>query len=64
MSFTAEVKDELSRLEDRDKSAQLAQLSALMRVCGTQGQRPLLHSHSHRDRRRRAYRHQDDAQAL
>ena len=35
MSFTAEVKDELSRLEDRDKSAQLAQLSALMRVCGT-----------------------------
>ena len=51
MSFTAEVKDELSRLEDRDKSAQLAQ-------------RPLLHSHSHRDGRRRAYRNQDDAQAL
>ena len=35
MSFTAEVKDELSRLEDRDRTAQLAQLSALMRVCGT-----------------------------
>ena len=35
MSFTAEVKDELSRLEDRDKTAQMAQLSALMRVCGT-----------------------------
>lgn len=35
MSFTAEVKDELSRLEDRDRTAQMAQLSALMRVCGT-----------------------------
>ena len=35
MSFTAEVKDELSRVEGKTENARLAQLSALMRVCGT-----------------------------
>ena len=35
MSFTAEVKDELSRVEGKTHDAELAQLSALMRVCGT-----------------------------
>ena len=34
MSFTAQVKDELSRVEGAP-SAELAQLSALIRVCGT-----------------------------
>ncbi|QOY61287.1 DNA-binding protein WhiA [Thermophilibacter immobilis] len=35
MSFTAEVKDELSRVEAPDVTSELAQLSALIRVCGT-----------------------------
>ncbi len=35
MSFTAEVKDELSRVECAQPAAELAQLSALVRVCGT-----------------------------
>ena len=35
MSFTAEVKDELSRVEDKDRDAALAELSAIMRICGT-----------------------------
>lgn len=35
MSFTAEVKDELSRVEAPSRTAELAQLSALVRVCGT-----------------------------
>ncbi|WP_455138622.1 DNA-binding protein WhiA [Thermophilibacter sp.] len=35
MSFTAEVKDELSRVEAPSRAAELAQLSALVRVCGT-----------------------------
>lgn len=35
MSFTAEVKDELSRVEPPSRLAELAQLSALVRVCGT-----------------------------
>ncbi len=35
MSFTAEVKDELARVECTEPAAELAQLSALMRVCGT-----------------------------
>lgn len=35
MSFTAEVKDELSRVEARDLRSELAQLSSLVRVCGT-----------------------------
>ena len=35
MSFTAEVKDELSRVEAPTRAAELAQLSALVRVCGT-----------------------------
>ena len=35
MSFTAEVKDELSRVEGDSAHAALAELSALMRVCGT-----------------------------
>ena len=35
MSFTAEVKDELSRVEPAAGVAELAQLSALIRVCGT-----------------------------
>lgn len=35
MSFTAEVKDELARVEMTSRMAKLAQLSALMRVCGT-----------------------------
>lgn len=35
MSFTAEVKDELSRVEDGELDCALAELSALMRVCGT-----------------------------
>ena len=35
MSFTAEVKDELSRVEPATPVAELAQLSALIRVCGT-----------------------------
>lgn len=35
MSFTAEVKDELSRVEAPVAAAELAQLSALIRVCGT-----------------------------
>lgn len=35
MSFTAQVKDELSRVEGPVPMAELAQLSALIRVCGT-----------------------------
>jgi DNA-binding protein WhiA len=35
MSFTAEVKDELSRIEGPTPTCALAELSALMRVCGT-----------------------------
>ena len=35
MSFTAQVKDELSRVEPSNRMAELAQLSALVRVCGT-----------------------------
>lgn len=35
MSFTAEVKDELSRVEAPSPVAELAQLSALVRICGT-----------------------------
>ncbi|OUO35577.1 DNA-binding protein WhiA [Olsenella sp. An290] len=35
MSFTAQVKDELSRVEGGTPAAELAQLSALVRVCGT-----------------------------
>ena len=35
MSFTAEVKDELSRIDGGDVTCALAELSALMRVCGT-----------------------------
>lgn len=35
MSFTAEVKDELARVENPSQMAELAQLSALVRVCGT-----------------------------
>lgn len=35
MSFTAEVKDELSRVEPESHECALAELSALMRVCGT-----------------------------
>ena len=35
MSFTAEVKDELARVEGPTKLAQYAELSAIMRVCGT-----------------------------
>ena len=35
MSFTAEVKDELSRVEAPLPACELAQLSALIRVCGT-----------------------------
>ncbi len=35
MSFTAEVKDELSRVEPDSHESALAELSALMRVCGT-----------------------------
>ena len=35
MSFTAEVKDELSRVEGESADVALAELSALMRVCGT-----------------------------
>lgn len=35
MSFTAEVKDELSRVDDKDFACALAELSAIMRVCGT-----------------------------
>lgn len=35
MSFTAEVKDELARVEGPTRLAELAQLSALIRVCGT-----------------------------
>ena len=35
MSFTAQVKDELSRIEPASRMAELAQLSALVRVCGT-----------------------------
>lgn len=35
MSFTAEVKDELSRVDRHDVPCALAELSALMRVCGT-----------------------------
>ena len=35
MSFTAEVKDELSRVEGSCPDCSLAQLSALVRVCGT-----------------------------
>ena len=35
MSFTAQVKDELSRVEPPNRMAELAQLSALVRVCGT-----------------------------
>lgn len=35
MSFTAEVKDELARVETDDELALFAELSALVRVCGT-----------------------------
>ena len=35
MSFTAEVKDELSRVDNATREAELAQLSALVRICGT-----------------------------
>ena len=35
MSFTAEVKDELSRVEAGSELCEIAQLSALIRVCGT-----------------------------
>lgn len=35
MSFTAEVKDELSRVEGETPTCDLAELSALMRICGT-----------------------------
>ena len=35
MSFTAEVKDELSRVEGDCEGCGLAELSALMRICGT-----------------------------
>ncbi|WP_321971116.1 DNA-binding protein WhiA [Paratractidigestivibacter sp.] len=35
MSFTAEVKDELARVDGPNENAQRAQLSAIMRVCGT-----------------------------
>lgn len=35
MSFTAEVKDELSRIDGAGRDCALAELSALMRVCGT-----------------------------
>ena len=35
MSFTAEVKDELSRVDGDGTNAALAEISALMRVCGT-----------------------------
>ena len=35
MSFTAEVKDELSRVEAPSRAAELSQLSALVRICGT-----------------------------
>lgn len=35
MSFTAEVKDELSRVDGPDSACALAELSALIRVCGT-----------------------------
>lgn len=35
MSFTAEVKDELSRVSGEGPDCALAELSALMRVCGT-----------------------------
>ena len=35
MSFTAEVKDELSRVDGEVPECALAELSALMRVCGT-----------------------------
>ena len=35
MSFTAQVKDELARVEGASRGCELAQLSALIRVCGT-----------------------------
>ena len=35
MSFTAEVKDELSRLDSPYKEDDIAELSALIKVCGT-----------------------------
>ncbi len=35
MSFTAQVKDELSRIEGSCEGCSLAQLSAIVRVCGT-----------------------------
>lgn len=35
MSFTAEVKDELSRVEGECPNCDLAELSALVRICGT-----------------------------
>ena len=35
MSFTAEVKDELSRVDGPREACNLAELSALMRICGT-----------------------------
>ncbi len=35
MSFTAEAKDELSRIDEEDASCALAELSAIMRVCGS-----------------------------
>jgi len=35
MSFTAQVKDELSRVDASSREVELAELSALVRVCGT-----------------------------
>ncbi len=35
MSFTAQVKDELSRVETANTGARYAQLSAILRICGT-----------------------------
>ena len=35
MSFTAEVKDELSRIEGRNRDEKLAELAALARIDGT-----------------------------
>ena len=35
MSFTAEVKDELSRIDEDGTECALAEISALVRMCGT-----------------------------
>ena len=35
MSFTAEVKDELARVSDRDARSEVVELAAMVRVCGT-----------------------------